>query len=88
MLWTKLIEAKGINSSHNWIVTAGTEGEDVGNSTDPLKKVGLVSGHAYSIIGAYEITVKKGYRDIKERLIKLRNPWGEFGKSYSLNFRI
>ena len=58
-------------------MTAGTEGNDIGDSRDPLKSKGLVSGHAYSLIGAFEVTLKNGK---KERLVKMRNPWGNFGK--------
>ena len=40
-------------------MTTGTVGED-GEETDPLYEKGLVSGHAYSLIGAYEITLSNG----------------------------
>lgn len=57
-------------------MTAGTEGDDCG-AGDPLRKFGLVSGHAYSLIGAYNLKLNNGST---ARLIKVRNPWGEFGK--------
>lgn len=38
-----------------------------------LDKVGIISGHAYSLLGAYEIT----HDGNQVKLIKLRNPWGE-----------
>ena len=34
--------------------------------------MGLISEHAYSVIAATEVDTAKG----KERLLKLRNPWG------------
>lgn len=40
--------------SKSFIMTTGTEGEDVG-AGDPLRKFGLVSGHAYTLIGASEV---------------------------------
>ena len=41
-------------------MTTGTVGED-GEETDLLiEEKGLVSGHAYSLIGAYEITLNDG----------------------------
>jgi hypothetical protein len=36
-------------------MTTGTYGEDTGSSGDPKKRFGLVSGHAYSLIGAAEV---------------------------------
>ena len=51
---------------NNWVMataTSGTEGDDTYDS------VGLVSGHAYSVIGAFEV---EGVT-----LIKMRNPWGK-----------
>lgn len=56
-------------------MTTGTYGEDTGSSGDPKKKFGLVSGHAYSLIGANEITTNSGQ---KVKLVRIRNPWGEF----------
>lgn len=58
-------------------MTTGTEGEDVGASGDPLRKFGLVSGHAYTLIGASDVKMNNGQT---VRLVKVRNPWGEFGK--------
>lgn len=36
-------------------------------------KHGLVDEHAYSIIAAVEVTI---FKNIKERFIYIRNPWG------------
>jgi len=37
-------------------------------------KEGLVSNHAYSLIGAYEINTQEG----PTRLVAVRNPWGSY----------
>lgn len=49
-LWGKMVNADKANQ----IMTTGTEGEDVG-AGDPLRKFGLVSGHAYTLIGASDV---------------------------------
>lgn len=51
-------------------MTAGTAVFESGQ--DALNDVGLVEGHAYTLIAGYEIYHKN--QTIK--LIKLRNPWG------------
>ena len=40
-------------------MTTGTVGEDVGEDS-PLYEKGLVSGQAYSLIGAFEINLNDG----------------------------
>lgn len=40
---------------------------------DELDKVGLISGHAYSLLSAYEVS----FQGQPVKLVKLRNPWGE-----------
>ena len=35
---------------------------------------GIVSGHAYTLMGAFEVKDKKGKTC---RLVKMRNPWGQ-----------
>ena len=77
-LWGKIFAAK---NKFKATVTAGTNGDDTGDDNDPLKRKGLVSGHAYSIIGAYEVDNVKYGQSVKEKLLKLRNPWGSFGKN-------
>jgi len=52
-----------------YTIGAGTNGqgeEDLGE--------GIISGHAYTLIGAYEVVDANGD---EECLVKLRNPWGE-----------
>ncbi len=55
-----------------FLMSGGTPGEDMFTESGqgPNKAGGLVPGHAYSIISAYE---KLGVK-----LLKLRNPWGNF----------
>jgi len=67
-----------------YIMTTGTEGEDCG-AGDPLRKFGLVSGHAYTLIGAANVKLNSG--EIV-KLVKVRNPWGEFGKQKNYFFII
>ena len=46
----------------------------VPNKWEDISQVGIVSSHAYTIIGVFPIKTKDGR---KIRLIKLRNPWGQ-----------
>lgn len=49
----------------NFILSAGTKGQGEG-----LSKEGIVAGHAYSMISVYELSNK-------DRVVKMRNPWGK-----------
>ena len=64
--------------SKRCIVTAGTKGEDKtikeGRGQGKGKETGIVPGHAYSILRAYQ----PKFTTEKIRLVKLRNPWGSF----------
>ena len=51
-------------------MTAGT----LGAGENEIKGSGIISGHAYTLMGAYDIADKNGK---KVRLVKMRNPWGE-----------
>lgn len=35
----------------------------------------MVGGHAYSVVGAYEL--KDVYGNVQKRLFRIRNPWGQ-----------
>ena len=59
ILWNKLFDGE----KKGFVMTAGTSG------SDDVEDVGLVPGHAFTVLGIHEI---KG-----ERVIRLRNPWGE-----------
>ena len=66
-LWEKLLDG----AKKGFVMTAGT------TANDYISEYGLQSGHAYTVLGIYEI---KG-----ERVIRLRNPWGmeEFNGDWS-----
>ena len=82
-LWTKLLEAE----KKKFIMTAGSD--ELNNGSDAfIEKIGLAGSHAYSLLGVYELEYKRGlykllnpdddtrYKKV-ERIVKLRNPWGE-----------
>ena len=52
-----------------YVMTAGTSG-DVSNLD--LEEVGLSPAHAYSFLNIYKVNTENGI----ERVVKLRNPWG------------
>jgi hypothetical protein len=54
---------------HNYCMSAGTSG--AGESEIGGK--GIISGHAYTLMGAFEVNDLEGKPC---RLVKLRNPWG------------
>ena len=64
-LWEAFKEA----IDNNFIMTAGTSG-DVYNLN--LEELGLAPGHAYTLLEAKEVNTLNG----KEKLVHLRNPWG------------
>ena len=83
-LWEKLVEA----NVNKFIMTAGSD--DLSNGSDALvEKIGICGSHAYSLLEVYELEKlrngrykiltpeesKEGMRI--ERLVKLRNPWGQ-----------
>lgn len=57
-----------------YIMAAGCS-VDSQEEIDRLQEIGLVGGHAYGLIDA-EMVVDRNEREIK--LLKLRNPWGQF----------
>lgn len=65
-LWEKMLRAK----QEDWIITASTDDKDP-NESARLKEIGLVAGHAYSILD-----VQQPRDDLQ--LLKIRNPWGNF----------
>ena len=64
-IWKKCEDAAG----KGYVMTAGTSG-DVSNLD--LEEVGLSPGHAYSFLNIYKVDTGNGI----ERVVKLRNPWG------------
>ena len=72
-LWNKIIEGE----KKNYVMTAGTTKNLNGFK---LEKIGLTPGHAYALLQALEIDTGSGV----EKVVKLRNPWGNF--EYSGNW--
>jgi len=60
-LWKKMIDAR----QKGFVMTAGTSG-DVLNL--PIEEMGLSPGHAYTVLDLHEIN--------GEKVMRLRNPWG------------
>ena len=56
----------------NYLLTCYTKSTNIREEQNPL---GIVAGHAYSILDAREVTLSDGSR---ERIIEIRNPWGKF----------
>ena len=63
-IWLKYKNAQ----EKGFLMIAGTNVDD----DLPIESMGLVSGHAYTIIKVIEVKTNSG----KQKLINLRNPWG------------
>ena len=63
-IWLKYKNAQ----EKGFLMTAGTSCDE----ELPINEMGLVPGHAYTIIKVMEVTIN----DKKQKLINLRNPWG------------
>ena len=68
-LWEKLIDAE----SKGYLIAASAGTTKA--SKELLEKLGLIGNHSYGILDVREITMDDGS---KERLVKVRNPWGDF----------
>ena len=66
-LWKEIIEGE----KKNYVMTAGTTKNLDGFR---LQNIGLTPGHAYTVLQALEIDTGSGV----EKVVKLRNPWGNF----------
>ena len=66
-LWEKIIDGE----KKNYVMTAGTTKNLNGVK---LQRYGLSPGHAYTILQALEIDTGSAI----EKVLKLRNPWGNF----------
>ena len=64
-LWSAFENAQ----KKGFLMTAGTSGDTY---TLDMQDVGLVPGHAYTILGVKEVNTLEG----KQKLVNLRNPWG------------
>lgn len=69
-LFTKIIDA----DKRDFLITAGIDMSDYENALK-LRDLGLIAGHAYSLIRA-EIVKDKSGKSVN--LVQLRNPWGQF----------
>ena len=47
----------------------------IGADTSSSPPFGMVGGHAYTVIGAYELKDSSGV--VRNRLFRVRNPWGQ-----------
>ena len=63
LLWKEIYEGE----KKNYMMTAGTTKN---TNNFKLEKIGLTPGHAYTVLGILAIA--------KEKVVKLRNPWGNF----------
>ncbi len=68
LLWKKLLEAE--NKKFLIAASAGTSKE----SKEVLERLGLICNHSYGVLDVREVKS----RGETERLIKIRNPWGDF----------
>ena len=57
------------SNDRQYLLTCYTKSTETREEKNPL---GIVSGHAYSILDAQEVITTEG----KERIIQIRNPWG------------
>lgn len=67
-LWESMIHAK-----NNGFLLAASAGSTK-SSKELLEEMGLIGFHSYGILDVREVMTDEG----NERLIKLRNPWGDF----------
>eukprot|EP00347_Sterkiella_histriomuscorum_P016663 403352333 len=68
-LWSKLMEAE----KKGFLIAASAGKTDA--SKELLKNLGLVGSHSYGVLDVREVTLDNGRQ---EKLIKIRNPWGNF----------
>lgn len=67
-IWNKVVQAE----RKGWVLCCYTQGTHV---TEEQQSNGIVSGHAYSLLRAEEVTGSDGRR---HRIFQIRNPWGGF----------
>ncbi|CAC5412924.1 CAPN15 [Mytilus coruscus] len=64
LIWSKLTDAR----DSGYLMCTSCEAKD-GFTPEYCKTLGLITGHAYSLLDVYNM-------DTGERLLKIRNPWG------------
>ena len=78
-IWGRLMNAE----QKHFIMTAGSDNLNSG-SDSYIKKIGICGSHAYSLLAVFQLNNEGGrYRRTQvgephsDRLVKLRNPWGQ-----------
>lgn len=78
-IWERLMDAE----KSNFIMTAGSDNLNSGSDAY-IKKIGICGSHAYSLLAVYQLYNQGGRyvrtrqgQDFTDRLVKLRNPWGQ-----------
>jgi calpain-15 len=66
--WRQLVEGLNLNMPCTCYTKPGAD-------TEEKDKTGIVLGHAYALLDAREVTDSRGRKD---RIVKVRNPWGEW----------
>ena len=66
--WRQLVEGLNKNMPCTCYTRPGTDDEE-------KDETGIVLGHAYALLDAKEVTDSRGRKD---RIVKVRNPWGEW----------
>lgn len=69
----KLFEILQRADKNKWAITASAGSTE--NAKDALEKIGLIGNHSYGLINVVEFRDK--FDDVV-KLVKLRNPWGDF----------
>lgn len=69
-LWKKI---KSSDAKKYVICTSMGSADEYAGGEAKMNRVGLFTGHAYTLIGCYEVEVRRGK---KEKLVKIRNPHG------------
>lgn len=69
-LVNKLWKFVGNAEKNDWIICCYT---GMGEVREEQTNIGIVKGHAYTILDVRELTDAQG---VSHRLVKIRNPWG------------
>lgn len=76
-LWAKILQAYNRGGMLAGSIRLDNQ-EQPGSvlKTDEGKDTGLYKGHAYSVVGVYELPPATTGKDYPVQLVRLRNPWG------------
>lgn len=67
LIWQNILNGE----KRDYVMNAGSKPSSMGS--EALNKYSIAGGHAYSLLGGYEIM----HNGQVVRLVKLRNPWGD-----------